>query len=176
MLSAEDHLRVLCFHLLRHGIERPIGLCDIALLLESRSPEFDWTICLGKSRKHAGWISCVIGLARQLLNAEVGQIPLPVKDKQPAWIVKSVLKAWGSSFSDHFSRRDPMEFYRHHPRGLAQALAARWPTPIVGTVGVGGSFNALPRFPYQLGYLLLRSGRFVKQMAVKNAEPAEFFK
>ncbi|HEU4478073.1 MAG TPA: nucleotidyltransferase family protein [Pyrinomonadaceae bacterium] len=165
VLAAEDHLRLLCFHWLRHGGERPIGLCDVALLLETHSAEFDWTICFGNKRNHAGWISCVIGLAQQLLNANVGEIPFPVKEKQPAWVVKSVLKAWGSSFSNHFSQVAPMEFYWHHPRGLPQALASRWPTPIVSTVGMDGSFNRLPRLPYQLGYLLLRSGRFVKQIA-----------
>ena len=168
VLAPEDHLRLLCFHWLRHGGERPIGLCDVALLLETRSAEFDWTICFGKKRNHASWISCVIGLAQQLLNANVGEIPFPIKEKLPAWVAKSVLKAWGSSFSNHFSQAAPMEFYWHHPRGLPQALAARWPTPIVSTVGMDGSFNRLPRFPYQLGYLLLRSGRFVKQIAEGN--------
>jgi hypothetical protein len=165
VLAPEDHLRVLCFHLLRHGIERPIGLCDIAVALESRSVDFDWSRCLGKTQKHADWIGCVIGLARQLVDADPGEIPFPLKEHQPPWIVKTVLKAWSRSFSSHFTQHAPMDFYAHHPRGLVQALAARWPTPIVGTVGVGGSFNRLPRFPYQLGYLIVRSLRFIKPMS-----------
>lgn len=169
VLAPEDHLRVLCFHLLRHGIERPIGLCDIALALESRSADFDWNLCLGKTRKHADWIGCVIGLARELLGADVGEGPFPLKQHQPPWIVRTVLKAWGRSFSRHFTQQAPMDFYAHHPRGLVRALAARWPTPIVGTVGIGGSFNRLPRFLYQLGYLLLRSGRFLKQKTLGTA-------
>jgi hypothetical protein len=163
VLAPEDHLRVLCFHLLRHGIERPIGLCDIAVALESRSLDFDWTRCLGKTQKHADWIACVMGLARELLGADLGEIPIQIKQHQPTWIVRTVLKAWGRSFSCHFTQQAPMDFYAHHPRGLVQALVARWPTPIVGTVGVGGSFNRLPRFPYQLGYLIVRSLRFMKQ-------------
>lgn len=164
VLAPEDHLRVLCFHLLRHGIERPIGLCDIAVALESRSVDFDWSKCLGKTQKHADWIGCVIGLARELLGADLGEIPFPIKEHQPAWIVRTVLKAWSRSFSGHFTQQAPMDFYAHHPRGLVKALAARWPTPIVGTVGLGGSFNRLPRFPYQLGYLLLRSLRFIRHV------------
>lgn len=163
VLAEEDHLRVLCFHLLRHGIERPIGLCDIAVALESRSLDFDWSRCLGKTQKHTDWIACVIGLARELLGADVGEIPFQIREHQPPWIVRTVLKAWSRSFSSHFTQQAPMDFYAHHPRGLVQALAARWPTPIVGTVGVGGSFNRLPRFPYQLGYLIVRSLRFMKQ-------------
>jgi hypothetical protein len=164
-LTPEDHFRVLCFHLLRHGVERPIGLCDIAVALESRSADFDWSKCLGKTQKHADWIRCVIGLARALLDADISQIPFQIQDHQPNWIVRTVLKAWGRSFSGHFTQQAPMDFYAHHPRGLVQALAARWPTPIVGTVGVGGSFNRLPRFPYQLGYLVVRSLRFLKQVS-----------
>ncbi|MEN3334880.1 MAG: hypothetical protein V7641_4245, partial [Blastocatellia bacterium] len=34
VLSLEDHLRILCIHLLRHGAFRPIWLCDIAAALE----------------------------------------------------------------------------------------------------------------------------------------------
>jgi hypothetical protein len=165
VLAPEDHLRLLCFHLLRHGIERPIGLCDIAVALEARSRDFDWQTCLGASRKRADWVVSVIGLAKQLLGAETGEVPFKIKQSQPGWIVSCVLKAWGRSFTNHFTQAAPMEFYQHHPRGLARALAARWPTPIVGTVGVGGSFNGLPRFPYQLGYLLIRSLRFLRQVS-----------
>jgi Uncharacterised nucleotidyltransferase len=163
VLAPEDQLRVLSFHLLRHGVERPIGLCDIAVALEGRASDFDWNVCLGNNRKRADWIACVIALAKKLLGADLGELVLPTKTSLPAWFVKSVIRAWGRSFSTHFTQAAPMEFYLHHPRGLARALAARWPTPIMGTVGVGGSFNSLPRFPYQLGYLLLRSGRFLKR-------------
>jgi hypothetical protein len=90
VLAPEDHLRILCFHLLRHGIERPIGLCDIAVALESRSLDFDWNKCLGKTQKHADWIGCVIGLTRELLGADLGEIPLPLKEHQPPWIIRTV--------------------------------------------------------------------------------------
>ena len=176
VLSAEDHLRVLCFHLLRHGVERSIGLCDIAVALESRPRDFAWHVCLGENRTRANWIACTIGLARQLLGAETGDTPLAVRaERPPPWLVKCVLKAWGRPFSAHFTQQNSMGFYLHHPRGLVQALAARWPTPIVGTVGAGGAFNKLPRFPYQLGYLLIRSGRFLKQLTGSESEVMRFF-
>ena len=163
VLAPEDQLRVLCFHLLRHGVERPVGLCDIAVALEKRAADFDWNVCLGNNRKHVEWIGCVIALAKHLLCAEVGELPFSIESRPPNWIVKCVLKAWGRSFSTHFTQAPALEFYRRHPRGLGRALAARWPTPIIGTFGVGGSFNRLPRFPYQFGYLLLRSARFLKE-------------
>lgn len=175
VLSAEDHLRNLCFHLLRHGVERPSGLCDIAVALESRPRDFAWHVCLGENRTRADWIACTIGLARQLLGAETGDTPFGVRKRLPPWLVNGVLKTWGKPFSGHFTQQNSMGFYLHHPRGLVQALAARWPTPIVGTVGTGGAFNELPRFPYQLGYLMIRSGRFLKQLTASELEAARFF-
>lgn len=175
VLSAEDHFRVLCFHLLRHGVERASGLCDIAVVLESRPASFSWEVCLGENRRHADWIACTIGLAGELLGAEIGDIPFAVRQRQPAWLVNCVLKAWGRPFSTHFTQQASLDFYLRHPRGVLRALAARWPTPIVGTVGTGGAFNRLPRFPYQLGYLLLRSGRFLKRLSTPDSEPARFF-
>ena len=173
VLCEEDHLRVLCFHLLRHGVERASGLCDIAVAVETRPRGFDWKVCLGENRKHADWIVCTIGLASELLAAEVGEIPFGMT-KQPAWLVNSVLKAWARPFSTHFTQQNPVGSYYHNSHGWARALAARWPTPIVGTVGTGGAFNNLPRFPYQLGYLLIRSGRFLKQLTTSEPE-AHFF-
>ncbi len=35
VLAAEDNLRILCLHLLKHGAWRPLWLCDIAASLES---------------------------------------------------------------------------------------------------------------------------------------------
>jgi putative nucleotidyltransferase-like protein len=173
VLAPEDHLRVLCFHLLRHGVERAAGLCDIAVALETRPRHFNWDVCLGKNQKHADWIICTLGLAQELLDAEVGETPFAVSKRQPAWLKPAVLRAWARPFSAHFTRRDPLGHYLQRPRGLMRALAGRWPTPIVGTVGTGGAFNNLPRFPYQLGYLLIRSGRFLKQLA--TSEPEESF-
>lgn len=174
VLAPEDHLRVLCFHLLRHGIERAAGLCDIAVALETRSRHFEWDTCLGKNQKRADWIICTLGLTRELLGAEVGEIPFAVLKQQPAWLKRAVLRAWARPFSTHFTRQDPLDHYLQRPRGLLRALAARWPTPIISTVGTGGAFNNLPRLPYQLGYLLIRSGRFLKQLATSEPETRFF--
>jgi len=46
----EDHLRILCLHLLKHGAWRPLWLCDIAASLESRPQNFDWDRCLEPAR------------------------------------------------------------------------------------------------------------------------------
>lgn len=42
LLCDEDHLRLLCLHMLAHGAWRPLWLCDIAVAIESRPNGFDW--------------------------------------------------------------------------------------------------------------------------------------
>src|SRR6266436_10042310 len=68
---AEDHLRILCVHWLRHGAWRPAGLCDIAAAIESRPDDFDWQRCLAADPLREDWVACAIGLARELLGAEM---------------------------------------------------------------------------------------------------------
>src|SRR5713226_6695336 len=70
VLCDEDHLRILCLHLLRSGAWRPLWLCDVAVALESRASDFDWDLCLGSDPKIADWVACTIGVAHQLLGAD----------------------------------------------------------------------------------------------------------
>src|SRR6266853_1796751 len=69
VLSPEDHLRVLCFHFLREGAWRPLWLCDIAVALETRPPDFDWDVFSGKENRRRKWFACVIALVDLLLGA-----------------------------------------------------------------------------------------------------------
>src|SRR5690606_39270447 len=54
--SVEDHLRTLCFHFLVHGATRPLRLCDIALLFESRPADFDWERLFRGSRRNREYV------------------------------------------------------------------------------------------------------------------------
>src|SRR5262249_14832708 len=40
--GAEDHLRFVALHMWSHYAYRPIWLCDVAALLETRPADFDW--------------------------------------------------------------------------------------------------------------------------------------
>lgn len=174
--APEDHLRILCYHLLRHGVERPLGLCDIAVALESRPCGFSWDVCLGANPKRADWVACTIALAQCLLGAYADNTPVTQTGARlPDWLVNSVIKAWGKPFSQHLTRQDSMSFSLRRPRGLVKALSRRWPTPIAGTVGIGGAFSNMPRFPYQLGYLLIRSGYFLKGRSGAETAQDHFF-
>ena len=71
ILGAEDHLRFLCLHLLRHGLWRAIWLCDIGAILESQPADFDWGYFVSGDQRRSDWVLCVLNLAHQV----VAQIP-----------------------------------------------------------------------------------------------------
>src|SRR5918998_1141904 len=56
--GAEDHLRLLCLHMLRHGAWRPVWLCDVAAAVESRPVSFDWARFVGQDRRRERWLAC----------------------------------------------------------------------------------------------------------------------
>ena len=166
--SPEDHLRILCLHMLRHGAWRPLWLCDIAIAVENRPADFDWDRCLGPDRRRADWVACAIGLAHQLLGARIHDTPIAGRAARlPGWLIRQVLKQWSvpvSAARGTNKHRAPMLSYLQNPAGVLKDLHTRWPDPIEATISVGGSFNNLPRFPFQVGNCLLRTGRFLKQM------------
>src|SRR5439155_4131826 len=72
----EDHLRLLCLHMLAHGAWRPLWLCDIAAGVEARPAGFDWERCLGGRRPYSGWVACALGLASELVGASLEGAPI----------------------------------------------------------------------------------------------------
>ena len=161
----EDHFALLAIHLLKHGAWRPSWLCDLGLLLESMTADFDWNLCLGQNKRRANWILSAIGLAHELVGAEIAGEEIAAKAREiPAWLARSVLKEWETPFAidqPPMSHRAPMRSYLRHPRGFLSDLAHRWPNPILATVSVNGQFNRWPRFPYQIGNCLVRAGAFL---------------
>lgn len=165
ILSGEDNLRFLCLHWLRHGAVRPLWLCDIAVLLETMDENFDWERCLGDSKQQAQWVLCAIGLATQLLGANVTGLPMAKRpQKLPRWLTPAVLKEWGTPFRP----MSPLALHMRQPisrlRGLVEELPHHWPNPIEATMTVNGSFNELPRLPFQLGHVFSRAAALVTQL------------
>ena len=168
VLSAEDHLRILCLHLLRHGAWRPLWLCDIAAALELRSAAFNWDHCLGENRQRADWVACVIGLVHQLLGVSVEDTPVAKRAQRlPRWLVPKVLELWGAPYP---TCQAPMKYqaamatYLRHPAGVLRDLRNRWPNPIEATISVNGPLNGLPRLPFQLAAGLLRGTTFLERL------------
>ncbi|MFL6216323.1 MAG: nucleotidyltransferase family protein [Blastocatellia bacterium] len=173
VLREEDHLHFLCLHLLRHGAVRPLWLCDIAVLLEQRAPGFDWARCLSGSRRAADWVACAIGLAHQLVGAEVEGTPVADRTRRlPGWLVPTVLREWGTPY------RSPgqVEVYLRHPlrlwRGLPKELPHHWPNAIEATMTLKGPFNEMPRLPFQVGHVLSRSASLLRQLVGSGGGPA----
>ena len=165
VLSAEDHLRFLCLHLLRHGAVRPLWLCDIAVLVETRAADFDWDRCLSGSRRQADWVACSIGLAHQLLEVDVEGTPVARRAQRlPSWLVPAVLKAWGTPFHSV----GQIAIYLRRPwrarGGLGKELPRHWPNPIEATMTLKGPFNELPRLPFQIGHLFSRTAALLAQL------------
>lgn len=166
--AAEDHLRLLCLHLLRHGAWRPLWLCDVAAAVESCPPGFDWGRFAGHDPRRARWVACALGLARELLGARVGETPLAAEaSRLPRWLVPAVLSEWERPFAatkGTARHRAPMSSYLRRPRGALGDLRNRWPGPLEATVRTGGPFNELPRLPFQLGHGLARTARFLARL------------
>lgn len=161
----EDSLRLLCLHLLGHGAFRPLWFCDIGVAVESRPPDFDWDRCLGNDKRVADWVSCTIGLAHQLLGVRVNDTPIIRRaENLPRWLLRSVLAQWEKPFSKFHGvarHRAPMSTYVRTPSGIFGDLRTRWPNAIEATIHVGGPFNSLPRWPFQVGECISRTANFI---------------
>lgn len=175
VLGAEDHLRLLCLHMLGHGAWRPSWLCDIAAAVEARPDDFDWNYFLSGDRRRTHWTVSAIALAHHLLDAETDDLPASVRDTRlPEWLIPSLLQQWGKLQIPH-GCRTRMAAHLSAPGGLFTALRTRWPNPIEATVGTRGPFNNWPRLPFQIGESLLRTGSFVARLIKSAGAPARTF-
>jgi hypothetical protein len=171
LLADEDQLALSAIHLLKHGAWRPLWLCDVAAAIEHRSPHFAWELCFGRHKRKAGWITATIVLANQLLDADIGSVPIGSQVQQiPAWLKNNVLQQWATPFplkQPPLSYSAPLADYLWRPIELLGAVRERWPNPILATVSLNGGFNAIPRFPYQIGNCVLRAGQFLMQLPAR---------
>ncbi|MBI3977357.1 MAG: nucleotidyltransferase family protein [Chloroflexi bacterium] len=164
LLGPADHLPLLARHAFRHGFYRPSSLCDIAAVLESLPPDFDWEACCQGSRGNRARLLAAIGLAERLLGAA---IPDPEIRRQsgrmPDWLPDAVLDAWdwwlprqvvGVPVLDEI-RRDPRRALSR-PGRLVDDLRLHLPNPLESLWFGPLVFNRLPRLPYQIVHALIR--------------------
>lgn len=183
VLSDEDHLRLLCVHMLRSGLRRPLWLCDVALLVEQTSPKskvqspmssvgtqtldigpwtldssFDWNACLGSNPVHAEWVGLALALARELLGADISHTPF-ANHEAPRWIVNEVLEQWGGKARPKFKVQSPKSVYPTRTLDFGHRtldLYRRWDNPIRATAAVGGRFTDRPQLRYRVAELIAR--------------------
>jgi hypothetical protein len=164
IFGAEDHLRLLCLHMFRHGAWRPLWLVDVAVALETRQEDFDWDYFLSGDRLRTDWVACAILLANELIGARIDDTPLAHRaGSLPGWLRPTVLRQWGTEPKPH-GTRTPMSHYLSHPSGLIEALRIRWPNAIEASVGVRAPFNQFPRLPFQIAECVARSTRFAMSL------------
>lgn len=167
VFAPEHHLRLLVLHMLRHGVLRPLWLCDVALALEARPPDFDWTRLGRGSTRRGQWVFSALALAHELLGARLDGVPPRAGARLPRWLRRSVLRQWGVFVPPHGSR-SPIAARLRAPVALLSGLVVRWPNPVEATVGVGGPFNALPRLPFQVGACVVRTAQFARRLAASR--------
>jgi hypothetical protein len=171
LLGAEDHLALLCVHLLKHGAWRPLWLCDVSAAIESVPQGFDWQVAVGRSKRRAHLIGCAIGLGAKMLGACTERVPAEAMPSEtPAWLISSVLTHWSSLYPGN---RLPMqaaplmaETLRKR-RDVVKSILARWPDPVTATFNRSGQFNNLPRLPYQLADFVAGATRFLVNLPSK---------
>jgi hypothetical protein len=164
--SPEDHLRILCLHLLRHGAWRPLWLCDVALAVEARESDFDWKVFFGRDEKRADWLACVLGLANKLLGANVIDTPIAGKAaKLPAWLPRAILRRWSRWYNSDYRNQAWASILSHKTQPIRLLEDAYFRCdPIRATVELEGRFNNIPRLPYQIAALLRRAPEFASRI------------
>lgn len=161
----EDHLRFICLHFLYHGGWRPLWLCDVGLMVESRGADFDWDRCLTGKQKYADWIACVIGLAHELLGADVAGTPVETRARNlPTWLAPAILRQWGQgpgmSWAENLSFSFPRRLFK--PSAVREAVKEHWRNPIQASVEMNSWFSNAPRGPLQFAAAFLRVPDFVR--------------
>ena len=160
VLGSEDQLRGLCIHFLKHGGWGPLWLCDIAMLVESRSADFNWNVCLGEGRKQRSWITCSLLLAHGLLGMNLERIPIRFAPGEfPGWVSNTVLEQWGRAPNGYHA---DFRTCLRRPARIAEAVADRWPpNPIVATLTSGACFGSWPAPLLQFAEVWSRFGRWL---------------
>ncbi|HKO61557.1 MAG TPA: nucleotidyltransferase family protein, partial [Pyrinomonadaceae bacterium] len=165
VLGTEDHLALLCIHLLKHGGWRPLWLCDISAAVESLPAGFNWDTCLGTNEQRARWIACTLGLAERLLQTDLSRVPLDRQQMRvPDWISGTVLYHWSRLFPGDalpMQAAPLMSITLRERRNVFKGIVDRWPDPITATFNLQGGVNNFPRFPYQLADFLRNGFRFM---------------
>ena len=171
VLGLEDHLALLCIHFLKHGGWRPLWLCDIGAAIESLPADFRWDIWLGRNRQRARWLSCVLGLANQFLEAKLDAVPQEVRPGMlPDWLVESILFHWSNLYPEtQLPMRPPMlmSYNLKSGKNILKAAVERWPDPITATFNRNGRFNNFPRLPYQLTDYIALTIKYLVQLPTK---------
>ncbi len=172
ILSAEDQLRHLGLHFMRHGAWRPLWLCDVAVALESLPAGFDWDYCRSGDRRLTEWMDCAAALAARLLDAQVP--PAAGHSALPRWLAPAVLHAWQQGADANDAVAEPFADCLRSLAALPGSLRRRWPNPIRAAFTMRVSpFAPLPRVLTQFTAFSLRAwGYLSHELGPRQELPA----
>jgi hypothetical protein len=148
-------------------LDRPIWLCDVALLSELVTDDFDWSYCLAGRQRNTERLVRSIALAQQLLGARPRHCPWPEADV-PNWLADSVLRRWGTV--PIVGPGPSILLALGRPDTLPSELERRWPDPLEATLRLDLPLSGRSRWPAQVLMFLwcsaaLPLGRGVRRTA-----------
>lgn len=162
--SEEEHLRLLCLHMLGHGAWRPGWLCDVAVAVETRSPQFDWEFCLRGDPRLSRWVVASLVLAKQLLGARVDGTPADGSAcRVPRWLERDVLRAWGRGRGANMDVTPSMCLAQGQFRKMAAMLWSYRRNGVQASFELRAPVNDFPRLPIQLAATIARLPAAVRQ-------------
>jgi hypothetical protein len=172
ILSAEDHLRILCVHWLTDNGAEKERLYDIHYAVENRPAGFDWQKCLdraGPTRRR--WVVCAIGLAHKYTGLSLDGLPFSAEAGNiPPWLIKSIEREWKLAVPLK-GLYDSLHDWRFFIKQLRKRIP---PNAVYSTIQCEGEFDDRPRASYQLRSLLKRAlpaiGRVLKTIGARSGK------
>lgn len=160
--AREDHLALICLHLMKHGGFRPLWLCDVSAALESLTLHSDWSR-IPLIEPYANWISVAIGLAHQMLGAQLGDTPFERSaTRLPRWMVPALVRAWQyPSFESQAIKTTPRAGPRLTRSG--DILRIWWHEPILATIRRRARFSFIPPYAHQITDWLVTGEPYIRQ-------------
>lgn len=163
VLCPEDHLRCVAVHFFRHGATRPLSLCDVGAAMESTPSNFDWEYCLHGNARLTNHVVLALKLASELLGARpVTAARVGDTEGLPRWLIRAVLRQWGSTSYDSYVNRPLVEYLRR-PHEVMPALRRRWPSAILLTVDRHAPIGVFPPLWMQARTVVERALSFARR-------------
>lgn len=123
ILAPEEHLRLTCRHLVRHGLKAERMWNDVRVLLQTRSATFDWDECLRGDEVTSNWVRAICDLVQSQESNRFPERPEP--KRCPKWFQRVVTMI---RTTDREKRS--LGFYFRHPRIGIKVLMFRTFNPV----------------------------------------------